>query len=56
ISATSVTVERVFSHRHRLLNFTRNRMSPISFRRQLCLGSWGLRGLLRIKDLVAVCT
>ncbi|KAJ7876177.1 hypothetical protein B0H14DRAFT_2217206, partial [Mycena olivaceomarginata] len=51
ISATFVAVERVFSYGRRLLNFIHNRMSPISFRRQLCLGSWGRCGLFRIKDL-----
>ncbi|KAJ7759865.1 hypothetical protein B0H14DRAFT_2403969, partial [Mycena olivaceomarginata] len=55
-SATSVAVEHVLSHGHRLLNFTHNCMSPISFHCQLCLGSWGRCGLLWIKDLVMVCT
>jgi hypothetical protein len=26
------------------------------FRRQLCLGSWGRSNLIRIQDLIAVCT
>ncbi|KAJ7441155.1 hypothetical protein B0H11DRAFT_1723350, partial [Mycena galericulata] len=54
--ATSVAVERVFSHGRRLLHFTRNRMSAASFRRLLCLGSWGRRDLLRINDLIAACS
>ncbi|KAJ7488456.1 hypothetical protein B0H11DRAFT_1720448 [Mycena galericulata] len=54
--ATSVAVERVFSLGRRLLHFTRNRMSATSFRRLLCLGSWGRRDLLRINDLIAACS
>ncbi|KAJ7439551.1 hypothetical protein B0H11DRAFT_1751892, partial [Mycena galericulata] len=54
--ATSVAVERVFSHGRRLLEFTRNRMSGASFRRPLCLGSWGRSNLIRIQDLIAACT
>ncbi|KAJ7442838.1 hypothetical protein B0H11DRAFT_1748853, partial [Mycena galericulata] len=54
--ATSVAVERVFSHGRCLLHFTCNRMSAVSFRRLLCLGSWGRRDLLRINDLIAACS
>ncbi|KAF7359902.1 putative AC9 transposase [Mycena venus] len=56
VPSTSVAVERVFSHGRRLLEFTRNRMSGASFRRQLCLGSWGRNNLIRIQDLIAACT
>ncbi|KAJ7436668.1 hypothetical protein B0H11DRAFT_1732008 [Mycena galericulata] len=54
--ATSVAVEHVFSHGRRLLHLTRNHMSAASFRRLLCLGSWGRRDLLRINDLIAACS
>ncbi|KAJ7480968.1 hypothetical protein FB451DRAFT_1031089, partial [Mycena latifolia] len=54
--ATSIAVECVFSHGRRLLEFTQNRMSAASFRRQLCLGSWGRSNLIRIQDLIAART
>ncbi|KAJ7634036.1 hypothetical protein B0H17DRAFT_855688, partial [Mycena rosella] len=50
--ATSVAVECVFSHGRRLLQFNRNRMYMASFRRLICLGSWGRCDLLRINDLI----
>ncbi|KAJ7351630.1 hypothetical protein DFH08DRAFT_1078523 [Mycena albidolilacea] len=53
---TSVAVEHVFSHGRRLLDFTHNHMSGPSFRRQMCLGSWGRKVLIHIKGLVDACT
>jgi hypothetical protein len=53
VTATSTTVERVFSQGRQLLSFTRNRLSASSIRAFLCLGSWGRNDLVCHEDLLA---
>lgn len=50
--ATSVDVERAFSHGRFLLPYTRNQLSSDSFRAQMCVGAWSLLGLVKDKDIV----
>ncbi|KAJ7343895.1 hypothetical protein DFH08DRAFT_962038 [Mycena albidolilacea] len=45
-------VERVFSQGHHVLSFSRNRLTGISIRRFLCLGSWSWKDLVRDDDAV----
>jgi hypothetical protein len=52
-SATSTTVERVFSKGHQLLSFTRNHLSPVSICSILCFGDWSQKGLVHMPDLVS---
>ncbi|GLB43472.1 putative protein dimerization activity [Lyophyllum shimeji] len=54
IPATSVDVERVFSRGRLILSHTRSRLSALSTRALLCLGSWSLMGLVRDEDVTAV--
>jgi hypothetical protein len=55
LPATSTQVERAFSLGRQLLHFTRNRLSPRSIRAFLCLGDWGRRELVDIKDVLEAC-
>ena len=50
--ATTVDVERVFSHGRFLLPYTRNQLSSDSFRAQMCVGAWSLLGMVKDKDVV----
>ncbi|KAF5317480.1 hypothetical protein D9758_019086 [Tetrapyrgos nigripes] len=52
IPATSTSVERVFSFGRQLLVFTRNRLSALSLRRFLCLGSWSKKDMIQDKDVL----
>jgi hypothetical protein len=54
LSATSVDVERLFSHGHLILSHTRSHLSVLSTRALLCLGSWSLLELVRDEDVHAV--
>ena len=51
--ATSADAERVFSHGQPVLFDVRNRLSAQSARASVCLGSWGLLGLLEDSDIMA---
>jgi hypothetical protein len=51
-SATSTTVERVFSQGRQLLSFTRNCLSPLSIRSIMCFGDWGRKDLVDMPDLI----
>ncbi|KAF8162018.1 hypothetical protein BJ912DRAFT_865091, partial [Pholiota molesta] len=52
--ATSVDVERLFSRGRLVLSHTRSRLSVLSTRALLCLGSWSLLGLVKDEDTRAV--
>jgi hypothetical protein len=52
--ATSVDVERLFSRGRLILSHTRSRLSVLSTRALLCLGSWGHLGLVKDEDVEAV--
>ena len=54
IPATSVAVERVFSHGWLLLTHVRNGMSAQTLRSVMCLGEWSMLGLVKDKDAMAV--
>ncbi|KIK42772.1 hypothetical protein CY34DRAFT_82964, partial [Suillus luteus UH-Slu-Lm8-n1] len=54
IPATSVDVERTFSHGRLLLSHVRSRLSTQTTRALLCLGSWSLLGLVKDKDVMSV--
>ncbi|KIL54603.1 hypothetical protein M378DRAFT_47609, partial [Amanita muscaria Koide BX008] len=54
IPATSVDVERLFSRGRLVLAHTRSRLSVLSTRSLLCLGSWSLLDLVRDEDVRAV--
>jgi len=54
IPATSVDVERLFSHGRIILTDTRSGLSVASKRALLCLGSWISMGLVRDGDVNAV--
>jgi hypothetical protein len=54
LSATSVDVERLFSHGRLILSHTRSHLSVLSTRAFLCLGSWSLLELVRDEDVHAV--
>ncbi|TFY74003.1 hypothetical protein EWM64_g10009 [Hericium alpestre] len=54
IPATSVAVERVFSHGRLLLTHVRNRLSAQTTCVLLCLGNWSLLGLIKDSDVVKV--
>ncbi|GLB43902.1 putative hAT family C-terminal dimerisation region [Lyophyllum shimeji] len=45
---------RVFSRGRLILSHTRSRLSTLSTRALLCLGSWSLMGLVRDEDVTAV--
>jgi hypothetical protein len=52
--ATSADAERVFSHSQPVLSNVQSRLSAQSTRRaSICLGSWGLLGLLKDPDILA---
>jgi hypothetical protein len=51
--ATSVNVERVFSHGRLLLSHVHNQLSVESTRALLCLGAWSRLGLVNNEDLLA---
>lgn len=53
-SATSVDVERVFSHGRLILTHTRSRLSVQATRALLCLGPWSLLNLVKDADVAAV--
>ena len=50
----SVDVERVFSHGQLVWSHVRSRLSAQSTRALVCLGSWGLGGLVVDSDVSAV--
>ena len=52
--ATSIEVERLFSHGHLVLLHTQSQLSVASTHALLCLGSWSRLGLVRDEDLEAV--
>lgn len=52
-AATSTAVERAFSQGRQLLHFTRNRLSPISIRRFLCLAEWSRHDMIKTAQLVS---
>ena len=54
LPATSVDVERIFSHGRLVLSHVRGRLSAQSTRALLCLGSWSLLGLVKDTDVLAV--
>ena len=54
--ATSVDVERVFSHGRLILSHVCSRLSAQSTRALICLGSWSLLGLVKDSDVLAVGT
>ena len=47
-----MAVKWVFSQGRQLLHFTRNRLSPLTLRAHLCLGSWSRLDLIQMSDLV----
>ena len=51
--ATSINVERVFSHGQLLLPYVRNRLSAQSTQAQLCVGNWSLCGHIHDSDILA---
>ena len=51
--ATSIDVERVFSHGRLLLPYVRNCLSAQSTRAQLCVGNWSLHGHIHDSDILA---
>jgi hypothetical protein len=51
IPATSVDVERVFSHGRLLLSHVRSRLSVQSTRALLCLGNWSMLNLIKSDDV-----
>ena len=52
--ATSVDVERVFSHGCILLSHIRNRLSAQTTRALMCLGTWSKLGYVKDKDVHTV--
>ena len=52
-SATSVDVERIFSHGRILLPHTRNRMTSTTARALMCVGEWSRLGWVQDSDVVA---
>jgi hypothetical protein len=54
--ATSVDVERVFSHGHLILSHVHSQLSAQSTWALICLGSWSLLGLVKDSDVLAVGT
>ncbi len=54
LSATSVDVERVFSHGRILLSHLRNRMSAQTTCLLMCLQAWSLLGYVKNKDVLSV--
>jgi hypothetical protein len=53
-AATTIDVERLFSHGHLVLSLTRSQLSVTSMRALLCLGSWSHSGLVQDEDVKAV--
>ena len=51
VTATSVDVERLFSHSRILLSHTWNRLSAQSICALLCLRSWSVEGFVQSADL-----
>lgn len=49
-----MNIERLFSKGHKLLDYTRNRLSSQSTRALLCLGSWLHVGLVKDSDVIKV--
>lgn len=52
--ATSVDVERLFSHGRLILSHVRSRLSAQSTRALLCLGYWSLLNLVKTEDVLKV--
>ena len=52
--ATSVDVERVFSHGRLILSHVRSRLSAQSTHALICLGKWSVLGLVKDSDIQAV--
>ena len=50
----SVDVERVFSKGRILLSHLCNRLSVQSTRALLCVGTWSLMGLVKLKDISSI--
>ena len=53
-SATSVSIERIFSQWHILLNHIRNWLLAQTTRALLCLGDWSKMSLVKNEDIFAV--
>ena len=53
-AATSVDVERTFSHGHLLLSHMRSCLNVQSVWALLCLGAWSLMGLVKDNNVLAV--
>ncbi|KIM58132.1 hypothetical protein SCLCIDRAFT_128912, partial [Scleroderma citrinum Foug A] len=54
IPATSVDVERLFSHGRLLLSHVHSCLSPQSVRALLCLGAWSELNLVKSADVLKV--
>ncbi|KIM62603.1 hypothetical protein SCLCIDRAFT_119195 [Scleroderma citrinum Foug A] len=54
VPATSVDVERLFSHGRFLLSHVRSHLSPQSIRALLCLGAWSELNLIKSDDVLKV--
>ena len=52
--ATSIDVERLFSHGRLLLSHVHSRLSPQSIRALICLGAWSKIGLVKDSDVLKV--
>jgi hypothetical protein len=51
IPATSVDVERIFSHGRLVLSHVRSRLSVQSTRALICVGAWSRLGLVKTEDV-----
>ncbi|KAG2124845.1 uncharacterized protein EDB93DRAFT_1286612, partial [Suillus bovinus] len=54
ITATSVDVERLFSHGRLVLSHVHSRLNVQSTRALLCLSYWSRLGLVKNEDILAV--
>ncbi|KIK11652.1 hypothetical protein PISMIDRAFT_122341, partial [Pisolithus microcarpus 441] len=54
IPATSVDVERLFSHGHLVLSHVHSQLSTQSTHALLCLGYWSSMGLVKMGDIEKV--
>ena len=53
IPATSVDVERLFSHGRLVLSHVRSRLSVQSTRALICVGAWSRLGLVKTEDVLS---
>ncbi|KAG2112008.1 uncharacterized protein F5147DRAFT_572846, partial [Suillus discolor] len=53
-AATSVDVERIFSHGWLILSYVHSRLSAQMTRALFCLGSWSSLSLVKDKDVTAM--